>query len=126
GDIFIMPDGTWQWADDETSAQALQMQGGKLSGPLTGDNALPTRAQAQAFEQQIVEQEPALLAVIKANRMQHDRRALLLFAQQMRWQWRQTEADLQCVLEFTLPSGAFATAVVRELIKEHNDAHSTV
>ncbi|MGL4827223.1 MAG: tRNA pseudouridine(13) synthase TruD [Vibrionaceae bacterium] len=126
GDIFIMPDGTWQWADDEASAQTLQAQGGKLSGPLTGDNALPTRAQAQAFEQQMVEQEPALLAVIKANRMQHDRRALLLFAQQMRWQWLQDGASLQCVLEFTLPSGAFATAVVRELIKEHNDAHSVV
>ncbi len=45
---------------------------------MMGDNALPTTADAEAFEMGIVEQEPLLLKLICDNRMRHERRSLLL------------------------------------------------
>lgn len=86
-----------------------------VSAPLTGDNALPTNADAQAFEQSIIDQEPDLLAIIRANRMQHDRRPLLLMPKKMSWQIK----DDELTLSFSLPAGSFATALVRELIQPH-------
>ncbi len=84
-----------------------------LSGPLTGDNALPSEGEAEALELSVIEQEPSLLKVIRDNRMRHDRRPLLLQPQQMSW----TKSDSELVLKFTLPAGSFATAVLRELIQ---------
>lgn len=83
-----------------------------ISAPLLGDNELPTKADAQAFELTIVEQEPALVKLVRDNRMRHERRELLLVPEQMTWQFDENTLTLS----FSLPSGAFATAVVRELL----------
>ncbi|NVO98653.1 tRNA pseudouridine(13) synthase TruD, partial [Photobacterium damselae subsp. damselae] len=80
--------------------------------PLLGDNELPTKADAQAFELAIVEQEPALVKLVRDNRMRHERRELLLVPEQMTWQFDENTLTLS----FSLPAGAFATAVVRELL----------
>ncbi|MCW8330605.1 tRNA pseudouridine(13) synthase TruD [Photobacterium sp. SDRW27] len=85
-----------------------------ITAPMMGDNALPTAADAEAFEMSIVEQEPLLLKLIRDNRMRHERRLLLLKPQQMEWQ--QEGEDI--VVSFALPAGCFATAVVRELMIE--------
>ncbi|MGF1726919.1 tRNA pseudouridine(13) synthase TruD [Photobacterium nomapromontoriensis] len=85
-----------------------------ITAPIMGDNALPTTADAQAFEMAIVEQEPALLKLIRDNRMRHERRPLLLKPTQMAWQ---QDGD-QITVSFALPAGCFATAVVRELMVE--------
>ncbi|WP_413110960.1 tRNA pseudouridine(13) synthase TruD [Thaumasiovibrio sp. DFM-14] len=84
----------------------------QISGPLTGDNALPTQADAAEFEQAVLDHEPLLLKVIRDNRMRHDRRALMLHPQAMNWQLE----EQQLTLSFTLPAGCFATTVLRELI----------
>nr|WP_086940245.1 tRNA pseudouridine(13) synthase TruD [Thaumasiovibrio occultus] len=84
-----------------------------ITGPMTGDNALPTKGDAQAFEQSIIDVEPDLLAVIRDNRMRHDRRALRLLPTDMEW----SLAENALTVTFTLPAGAFATAVMRELIQ---------
>lgn len=85
-----------------------------ITAPMMGDNALPTTADAEAFEMAVVEQEPLLLKLIRDNRMRHERRTLLLKPQQMEWQ--QDGSDL--TVSFSLPAGCFATAVVRELMIE--------
>ncbi|MGF1687699.1 tRNA pseudouridine(13) synthase TruD [Photobacterium japonica] len=85
-----------------------------ITAPMMGDNALPTTADAQAFEMAIVEQEPALLKLIRDNRMRHERRTLLLKPEQMAWQ----QNGDQMTVSFALPAGCFATAVVRELMTE--------
>ncbi|WP_028022943.1 tRNA pseudouridine(13) synthase TruD [Enterovibrio calviensis] len=95
----------------------------QISGPMTGDNALPTEADARKFEQNIINQEPDLLAVIRSNRMRHDRRALMLYPQDMDW----TREEDTLTVSFSLPAGSFATAVMRELIDDTSngelDAH---
>ncbi|MEZ8144598.1 tRNA pseudouridine(13) synthase TruD [Enterovibrio sp. FF113] len=92
----------------------------QISGPMTGDNALPTEADARKFEQAIINQEPDLLAVIRSNRMRHDRRALMLFPQDMAW----THDEGTLTVSFSLPAGSFATAVMRELIQDTTDGES--
>lgn len=54
------------------------------------------------------------MALIRGNRMRHDRRAISLKAQDLTW-----SADENSVtLKFSLDAGCFATAIVRELIEE--------
>ncbi|PMN92868.1 tRNA pseudouridine(13) synthase TruD [Enterovibrio norvegicus] len=110
--------------DTDKATELLEKGHWLISGPMTGDNALPTEADARKFEQNIIDQEPDLLAVIRSNRMRHDRRALMLFPQEMEWT---CEKDTLTV-SFSLPAGSFATAVMREVIEESMDeefdAHS--
>ncbi|RWX53316.1 tRNA pseudouridine(13) synthase TruD [Photobacterium chitinilyticum] len=102
----------------EPATAELQMQVDKgtmaITAPMMGDNALPTTADAEAFEMGIVEQEPLLLKLICDNRMRHERRSLLLKPQQMEWLLE----DNELTVSFALPAGCFATAVVRELMIE--------
>lgn len=106
-------------ADVDTDALQQQVASGELAitGPLLGDNALPTQGDAQAFELAIVEQEPALVKLVRDNRMRHDRRPLLLMPKNMQWHFE--EKDL--IVSFALPAGSFATSVVRELIMPLQD-----
>lgn len=94
-----------------------------ITAPMTGDNALPTTADAEQFELNVVEQEPDLLAVIRDNRMRHDRRLIRLLPQAMTWSH---DTDTLTV-SFFLPAGAFATAVMREVVianeQGERDAH---
>ncbi|UJF19020.1 tRNA pseudouridine(13) synthase TruD [Vibrio sp. SS-MA-C1-2] len=84
-----------------------------ITGPLTGDNQLPTKDDAEKLELSIIEQEPELLALIRDNRMRQERRELLLQLQELSW----TQHGDDCLqLNFSLPAGSFATSVVRELM----------
>ncbi len=82
-----------------------------ITAALVGDNQLPTQGQALALEQNEVDREPDLMSLIRNNRMQHDRRAICLVPEAL--EWAQYGDDI--VLSFFLPSGAYATSVIREL-----------
>ncbi|MEJ2764067.1 tRNA pseudouridine(13) synthase TruD [Photobacterium sp. MCCC 1A19761] len=117
GDYLQAPtEGQDQVIDAVSAAIQAQVDQGQLAitAPMMGDNALPTTAEAEAFEMAVVEQEPLLLKLIRDNRMRHERRPLLLQPQQMAWQ---QQGDTITV-SFALPAGCFATAVVRELMIE--------
>lgn len=85
-----------------------------ITAAMAGDNALPTQAKALKLEQPHLDAEPDLMALIRGNRMRHDRRAISLKAQDLTWQ-----AEGDCVtLRFSLDAGCFATSIVRELVNE--------
>ena len=86
----------------------------QITAAMAGDNALPTKAQALQLEQPQIDAEPDLMALIRGNRMRHDRREIALKAQNLSWQ---VEGD-EVTLRFALDSGCFATSIVRELIEE--------
>lgn len=86
-----------------------------ITGALAGDNALPTQADCLALEQSIVDDEPDLMALIRGNRMQHDRRNLAVKVDNLSWT---LVDDTSITLSFDLPSGSYATSVVRELVNE--------
>lgn len=85
-----------------------------LTAALAGDNALPTQQQALELEQPHLDAEPDLMALIRGNRMRHDRREIALVPQDLTWQ---VDGD-QITLTFSLDAGCFATAIIRELIEE--------
>lgn len=82
------------------------------SGPLWGAGAHPAADAVAALEQEIAATLPELCAGLVAAGLQHERRALRLHPAALEWIWREGTA---LELRFTLPAGAYATVVVREL-----------
>jgi len=72
---------------------------------------------ALQFEQQCLAEQPELLTLLKRERVEPARRALLLQPQNMRWNWWD---DVTVELRFWLPAGSFATSVVREIMLQDN------
>lgn len=93
---------------------AIEKGEAQVSVAMAGDNALPTQDSALALEQKHLDDEPDLMALIRGNRMRHDRREASLKPQQLSW-----EVDIDNItLKFALDAGCFATAIVRELVEE--------
>ncbi len=100
---------------DLTAAKQKVINGdAQVSAALAGDNALPTTAQALILEQPHLDAEPDLMALIRGNRMRHERRAIALKPEQFSWQ----VDGSRITLNFSLPSGCYATSITRELINE--------
>jgi tRNA pseudouridine13 synthase len=83
------------------------------TGPLWGAGESPASGVSQAREQRVANAEPALRDWLAQAGMTHERRILRLPISGMTWHY--PELDI-LQLEFVLPSGCFATSVVRELV----------
>ncbi|MBA1148156.1 tRNA pseudouridine(13) synthase TruD [Ectothiorhodospiraceae bacterium WFHF3C12] len=91
----------------------LELQDVHPTGPLPGRGGIAPERQALALEQEALSVEAVLCNALRdfgANAM---RRALRVRVADMRWYWP-SSGTLE--LGFTLPAGAFATVVVRELL----------
>ena len=82
-----------------------------------GYGELGTQGEALAFEQSCLVDQNELLALIKRERVEGARRAVLLKPQNMVWNWWD---DVTLELSFWLPAGSFATSVVREIMNQDN------
>ncbi|MBA1274243.1 tRNA pseudouridine(13) synthase TruD [Stutzerimonas azotifigens] len=80
---------------------------------LWGQGNSPASGATAALEQRVAEAEPALTAWLEQARLEHERRILRLPIGSLSWHY--PEPDI-LQLEFVLPTGCFATAVVRELV----------
>ncbi len=98
---------------DETLQQRLHSGDVRLSGPLWGRGDSPASGQVAALEQQIPEQFAELVQGLAAAGLRQERRALRLDLADLTWYL----LDRDLVVEFSLPSGSFATAVLREIIE---------
>lgn len=98
----------------EENIQKIQKGEWSISAALAGDNQLPTSETALALEQPQLDAEPDLMALIRGNRMRHERRSVELHPENLSWS---TEGDT-LTLNFSLSSGSFATVIVRELLQE--------
>ncbi|WP_028627469.1 MULTISPECIES: tRNA pseudouridine(13) synthase TruD [Pseudomonas] len=83
------------------------------TGPQWGEGPSPVQGQAQTLEAAVAAAEPALCHWLAEARMAHERRILRLPIGGLTWHYPEPDV-LQ--LEFVLPAGCFATAVVRELV----------
>ena len=83
------------------------------TGPLWGIGDSPAAGLPGALEQQVAALEPAVAAWLGEAGMKHERRILRLPIGGLSWHYPGPDI-LQ--LEFVLPTGCFATAVVRELV----------
>lgn len=106
-------------AEPEASDLAERLAAGDvhLTAPMWGRGELMTRDDAAAFEQQVLEPWQALCNGLEGLGLNQERRSMRLLPlglkaeQEQQQQWR---------LEFELPSGAFATSVLRELCQWRN------
>jgi tRNA pseudouridine13 synthase len=83
------------------------------TGPLWGIGDSPTTADVQALESRVGAAEPSIAKWLAEAGMKHERRILRLPIGGLSWHY--PEPDI-LQLEFVLPTGCFATAVVRELV----------
>lgn len=110
--------GSWFVAQPEELATLQQrVDAGELliTAPLPGDGAPGTQGTALAFELRCLQEQPtALLSLLRRERVEPARRAIMLYPQRLSWLWLD---DATLELRFWLPAGSFATSVVRELIR---------
>lgn len=83
-----------------------------LSAPLWGQGELYTQELAREFEQQAMQPYKEVCHQLEALGLRQERRAALLVPQGVA---AEEEAEGQWRLEFSLPSGCFATSALREL-----------
>ena len=82
------------------------------TGPMFGRGELRSTEAVRALESAVFEQFPELCAGLAAAGLDHERRALRLPARDFRCDW---DGDT-LIARFTLPAGAYATTVLRELV----------
>lgn len=99
-------------AEELAESQArLELGDVLLTAPLIGENSL--NLTACMAEKVIIEQHANLVELMKKERVNHARRAMLRKPQNLEWAFEPEGLRLK----FFLDSGSYATGVVRELIK---------
>ncbi|MDI1300813.1 MAG: tRNA pseudouridine(13) synthase TruD [bacterium] len=115
GDVLML-DGRGSFfrpeADDTAIGQRLENMELHLTGPMPGKGTPVVSADVAALEQGVLSDCADLLRALEAFGVDAQRRALRLRAADLGWEWLD-ESSLR--LAFALPSGAFATSVLREL-----------
>ena len=92
--------------------QRLAQQDVLLTAPLIGEE----EKSAVDFENEFFAQHQALFALMRQERMKAARRPILMQPQHFQWQFKPNGLRLQ----FVLPAGSYATALIRELVNVEN------
>jgi tRNA pseudouridine13 synthase len=116
GEIWSL-NGSRSWfgpeAFDDTLAERLARADIHPSGPLWGQGDTPAGADVAAIENRIAAANADIAKGLADARMDQERRPLRLIPQDLAWRW----LDDALELSFGLPSGAYATTVLRELAR---------
>jgi tRNA pseudouridine13 synthase len=120
GDIMALAGSASTFASAKATPDELQRRLAELdlhpTGPLWGRGQLAVTGETLLQESSLAEQFPALCAGLAAHGLEQERRPLRLVAGEL--QARFDGGNL--VLEFSLGRGAYATAVLRELVHLEN------
>ena len=96
-------------ADIEDRARHLDIH---PTGPMPGENGSQPTGLAEEMEQAVLGNWPLLTKLLGAQGVQAARRALRLYPADLGWSF--DGGDLE--LTFSLPPGAYATTVLREIL----------
>lgn len=115
GDLLAFTDSRsfFPAAEAECSDPRLAILDLHPTGPLWGEGGSPAGAEIQALEDAVVASEQPIANRLAQAGMKHERRILRLPIGGLSWHYPGPDI-LQ--LEFVLPTGCFATAMVRELV----------
>jgi len=117
GDVLQL-NGSHSWfvVDESEDLAQLQrrlaQQDVLLTAPLIGEE----EKSAVDFEHEIFAQHQALFDLMRQERMKAARRPILMQPHQFQWQFEPNGLRLQ----FALPAGSYATALIRELVNIEN------
>ncbi|KAB7627968.1 tRNA pseudouridine(13) synthase TruD [Alkalilimnicola sp. S0819] len=103
---------------DTALARRMALMDIHPTGPLPGKGGLEPVGAAGELEQQVLADEAELIAGLVRAGLDGARRALRLRVGGLRWHF---PAPDQLQLDFSLPAGAYATAVVRELCAAYEE-----
>ena len=84
------------------------------TGPLHGRGENPSQGACRELEATVLADHANWCAGLEAAGLQQDRRALRLRVTDLVWQWG---ASGELLLTFSLPAGAYATSVLREVVQ---------
>ena len=99
---------------EQQSLQRLQSREICLTAPLWGAGDLASESEAKSYEIHALQAYQDLQAGLANNGLRQERRPLILVPQKLDSVW----LDESCVrIDFYLPSGCYATSVLRELIQ---------
>lgn len=99
---------------DEVIATRLAERDIAASGPLWGRGELPCSGEVRALELATVSGYRQLCQGLEDAGLEQERRALRLDVNDLQWHWLDDSRALR--LHFELPAGAYATAVLREVV----------
>ncbi len=109
-------DGSHSWFPADTIDDTLRGRAARLdlhpTGPLWGRGDPPTGGEVRALEDAVAAAHPGWPAGLARFGLEQERRALRLLVADLGWDL----TDRGCALAFELPAGAYATAVLRELM----------
>jgi tRNA pseudouridine13 synthase len=105
-------------AIDETLAQRALALDVHPSGPLAGAGDSPAVDEAGALEAAVMASGNGLVELLARERLEHERRSLRLPVRELAWTLEESTLEIS----FVLPRGAFATAVLHELLRDAWDA----
>jgi tRNA pseudouridine13 synthase len=91
------------------------------TGPLYGRGESGVQANCLQLETEILAGYPDWLEGLKALGLKQARRALRVPVEGLEWNWTGTD---ELELQFSLPAGAYATSVLRELVLIKGSCHS--
>ena len=84
------------------------------TGPVHGRGENPAQGACRELETAVLAEHASWCAGLEAAGLKQDRRALRLGVTGLAWQW---EPFGELVLTFSLPAGAYATSVLREVVQ---------
>ena len=115
GDVFMLEGKTACFWDDGSSDLEERIKNKEIhpTALLWGEGELRTQLQAAELENRIVDENPIFKQGLCQFKVQQMRRALRLMPNNMCWEFQ--DGDL--LLSFDLPSGCYATMVLRELLE---------
>lgn len=94
---------------------------GSLSGRRDETDKYATRALAADIEDAVLAQFPDLVGGLERHGLQAGRRSLRFKPGDLNWQWH---AETELALQFSLPRGAYATSLLRELCQFRDESDS--
>lgn len=83
-----------------------------ITGPLYGKGSPMVEEAAFELEESVFSRYPEFTAGLSVAGLKPERRALRAIPKELQWQFE----DDNLILDFTLPAGSYATAILRELI----------
>lgn len=90
---------------------------GTVAGPLWGRGRSDAPESVREFEQSVLSDWQDWTNALEFSGLKQERRPLMLIPEGLNWQWLSSKDEITQDLElsFTLPTGTFATSILREL-----------